>query len=356
MIRTKHPGAYDDMDDSTLERNVLAKYPQYGDLPKTEATSQAQPEDVLTRTNRQMTAAMSGQTTMLTPEEKVQSEAGKKAGMKAAAETTGMMIGGEAMPVLKGLTGALLRIFGTGAGAGIGNIAGQVGTTGKAPSFGEAATEAAKMSAFTAGGEALGALGPVLGQARNYLRDLIFTPEGKITEVGKAMTHPLDSAAEVALRKSLGVPNAPIKGESVPIARSPNFNPEAYKAGRASINPPETPAATPSPFGNATSTQTPVGNAKLSDLAQGKTPPSPQVQMVSKFEPPSQGKIVSPESAPPDVKVTYQSVPQADLLKKVKGGDIFAIREWQRRGLQLPANVRFLTESAGAKPWRNLEQ
>lgn len=39
MIRSKHPGAYDDMDDVTLEKNVLAKYPEYGDLPKTKMTS-----------------------------------------------------------------------------------------------------------------------------------------------------------------------------------------------------------------------------------------------------------------------------------------------------------------------------
>ena len=31
-IRTAHPGAYDDMDDATLTKKVLAKYPQYSDL------------------------------------------------------------------------------------------------------------------------------------------------------------------------------------------------------------------------------------------------------------------------------------------------------------------------------------
>lgn len=40
LIRAKHPGAYDDMDDATLEKNVLAKYPQYSDLPRTSAASQ----------------------------------------------------------------------------------------------------------------------------------------------------------------------------------------------------------------------------------------------------------------------------------------------------------------------------
>src|SRR6266566_6930707 len=31
-IRAKYPGSYDDMDDATLTRQVLAKYPQYSDL------------------------------------------------------------------------------------------------------------------------------------------------------------------------------------------------------------------------------------------------------------------------------------------------------------------------------------
>jgi hypothetical protein len=35
MVRAKNPGAYDDMDDPTLESKVLAKYPQYSDLPRT---------------------------------------------------------------------------------------------------------------------------------------------------------------------------------------------------------------------------------------------------------------------------------------------------------------------------------
>lgn len=39
MIRAKYPGAYDDMDDVTLEKNVLAKYPQYADLPRTDPYS-----------------------------------------------------------------------------------------------------------------------------------------------------------------------------------------------------------------------------------------------------------------------------------------------------------------------------
>ncbi len=34
LVRAKHPGAYDDLDDAALEKAVLAKYPQYADLAK----------------------------------------------------------------------------------------------------------------------------------------------------------------------------------------------------------------------------------------------------------------------------------------------------------------------------------
>ncbi len=35
-IRSKFPGQYDDMDDVSLEQKVLAKYPQYSDMPQTQ--------------------------------------------------------------------------------------------------------------------------------------------------------------------------------------------------------------------------------------------------------------------------------------------------------------------------------
>ncbi len=42
-VRTMHPGAYDDMDDATLTKRVLAKYPQYSDLAVPGPTSAAKP-------------------------------------------------------------------------------------------------------------------------------------------------------------------------------------------------------------------------------------------------------------------------------------------------------------------------
>lgn len=43
-IRSTHPGTYDDMDDATLTKRVLAKYPQYSDLAAPGVPPPAQPE------------------------------------------------------------------------------------------------------------------------------------------------------------------------------------------------------------------------------------------------------------------------------------------------------------------------
>jgi hypothetical protein len=40
LIRAKHPGAYDDLDDQALEESVVAKYPGvYDDLPRTQSAT-----------------------------------------------------------------------------------------------------------------------------------------------------------------------------------------------------------------------------------------------------------------------------------------------------------------------------
>jgi hypothetical protein len=80
----------------------------------------------------------------------------------------------------------------------------------------------------------------------------------------------------------------------------------------------------------------------------------PAIKFVSKFETPEESNIVQPGSSPPNVKVTYQSVPQAELKAKVMTGDRNAILEWQRRGLKLPDNVGFMVEGeASPLAWRN---
>jgi hypothetical protein len=54
MIRAKYPGTYDDLDDVALEQKVLAKYPEYGDIPRTQAARPGAVE----RFGRSMGAAM----------------------------------------------------------------------------------------------------------------------------------------------------------------------------------------------------------------------------------------------------------------------------------------------------------
>jgi hypothetical protein len=99
------------------------------------------------------------------------------------------------------------------------------------------------------------------------------------------------------------------------------------------------PKGTSTPFGDNVTTTAPA-----------------KIQYVDKFGKQTTGSIVDPSSPPPDVKVTYQSVPGKELYQKMMSGDGNAIREWMRRGLELPDNVKFMVEDAGKKPWRNLEK
>lgn len=41
LVRATNPGAYNDLSDTDLEAKVLAKYPQYSDIPRTSTASQA---------------------------------------------------------------------------------------------------------------------------------------------------------------------------------------------------------------------------------------------------------------------------------------------------------------------------
>lgn len=132
---------------------------------------------------------------------------------------------------------------------------------------------------------------------------------------------------------------------------------KAVAARIAARNAPKAP--TPSPFEGMTPSTAPAGSAWESGTPQGSPTLFPQknVQMVEKFSSPEPSRIQQPGSTPPNIKVTYQSVPGVQLLEKVMKGDAFAIREWQRRGLPLPANVKFMVEGgAGTTPWRNPEQ
>lgn len=156
------------------------------------------------------------------------------------------------------------------------------------------------------------------------------------------------------------MPTAPPPPEAVdPVASAVKNRTAAYLPARMpKAAPPPEPSA-PSPFQGMTPTNGTVGaGLQLPTPSPDETiATGPMPKFLEKFAKPAapeKSTIVAPDSAPPKSKVTYQSIPQEDLLSKVKAGDQFAIREWQRRGLPLPPNVGYMVESgAGKLPWRN---
>jgi hypothetical protein len=59
LVRAKYPGAYDDMKDTDLESAVLAKHPEYSDLPRTQAPG-----------SQQQAPSWAGQATSIGPQKK----------------------------------------------------------------------------------------------------------------------------------------------------------------------------------------------------------------------------------------------------------------------------------------------
>jgi hypothetical protein len=139
---------------------------------------------------------------------------------------------------------------------------------------------------------------------------------------------------------------------------------QAVREGRAAKIPTripvaeEPPAPRTSPFGEATSSATPQGNAQLPAIGSqvGTTPP---VSFVSKLERPAVepvGRIIrpgTPEAEPPHVEGSYWSFQEAALRKAVMSGDRDAAIVYKQRFGQLPEGASFLTD-VGAKPNRGL--
>jgi hypothetical protein len=340
-----------------------------------------------------------------------------KSHSKAVLELAGGAAGGE-ISAARGLFGALVRMLGTGIGAGTGNAIGQEATSGTVDPV-----EAAKTAGSFAAGGALGEFGASLPALKSSLSRLMYTPEGELSPLAKAVVHPTE-LPEQLLRKVIPEPTSATgltKAEQDALeqkgsdlmkrqAQQDALDRKAAAAARlAAKNAPETPE--PSPFGSATSTapQAPkvimdslgirwavapdgarvtipkgiadadipayaapkldeqrqiLGNIK-GDIPKGSATPfgdattttaPAKIEYVNKFGKQTTGSIVDPSSPPPDVKVTYQSVPGKELYQKMMGGDGNAIREWMRRGLELPDNVKFMVEDAGAKPWRNYQK
>jgi hypothetical protein len=120
--------------------------------------------------------------------------------------------------------------------------------------------------------------------------------------------------------------------------------------------------AAPTPFGGVEAPTPQAGIPKISGGTPAATSSGPQaLRFMGPGETPTApepARIVQPGSVPPDVKVTYQSVPGEELARKAQKGDLDAIRELRRRGGQdLPPNSKYLIEPGAVnKPWRNLER
>ena len=273
------------------------------------------------------------------------------------------------------------------------------------------------------------------GNIRKLIASKMYEPEGALSSWADAIAHPTklpEKVLKALIPENPSYPGAPLPsaeefyankaadlskrgtqqavldrqaasaGKAVPITKSPNFSPEAYRAGAASRTPGPAPS---SPFGDATSSApgavNPVSKVEtdslgirwavgpdglrvsipkavpdaeipsyaaskldeqrsiLSGIKGSTTPPGPNIQMVNKFSAPEPSRIVTPESAPPPVKVTYQSYPREALYQMAKQGNIEAGMELIRnpKGFPLPPNFKFLIEEGAKKiPWRNLEQ
>lgn len=162
-IKAKYP-QYANIPDEDLAKRIVAIHPEYASkvdfsLSKNSTDSvslSGSNETDLSRVNRLMTQMLSGQSNLMTPQEKANAEAGGIAGTKAGLETILGMLGGSVIEGA-GLKNALLRIAGAGAGAGGANATVQGAATGKVD-IGETGTVAATAAAGQGLGEVIGAL------------------------------------------------------------------------------------------------------------------------------------------------------------------------------------------------------
>lgn len=455
MVRAKYPGAYDDMDDAALEKNVLAKYPQYADLPRTNGqdgvtfksptTGKIQPvpqehwDEALkqgyTPVSHVVMYDKNDQRGMV-PREQMADYV--RQGYQTAPKTQfekdrpgkGISLEGSGSAFLSGLE-RMLPEDPTG-GHSLFSSEGWIGDKGpitfdpKNSGLAEAGREAAagwqrggdpraklgeavssgagsllgvsgrrfaELGSQGRGGEIIGetaaaeipavaalaapAIAKGVGEVRPALQRAVYRelPTGgapQLTKGARFASGIAGGSAGGVLGHASGVPGMGYMGGHLGLLGGPSLletiagtpelgdirNPGPF--GKIPVRAPRTaPPVPPSPFEGMTSSAKPLGSAELpsSGARTSVLGAQPKVEMVSKFTPPEPSRIVTPESAPRPYKVTYQSVPQRELFGKMMQGDTEAVREWQRRGLELPLNVRYLTEgNAPSLPWRNYEE
>jgi hypothetical protein len=302
---------------------------------------------------RQMTQAMSGQTTMLSPEEKAQGEAGAKDAAKAGFETIGGVLGGGSVPVIRGVVGALVRVLGTGLGAGIGNVAGQVITTGKVDPL-DTAKAAGTWGALQGGGELLGSLSGLKSSLSRLMYSGEVAADGtpELSKVGRSILHPTElpenvlraalpptPEAQAAMKAQAGEATAAKLDEQMKAIEAGRQKDLADWAKLQTQQGQESAAAVrrqaildknapqPSPFAGATSSATPLGSAKLppaGDIPKG----SPSLFAEGGgFKAPEPSVIQSPLSPAPPINKTLVSYDRNLLVHMARGGDLSALRE-----------------------------
>jgi hypothetical protein len=181
-----------------------------------------------------------------------------------------------------------------------------------------------------------------VGMVKTDLANFAYTAQGDLTPLAKSILHPTE-LPETLFRKL--VPEPPV----YPGAQLPSLQ-DFYEAKAADLTKRGAQQAILDRKAALEGKAVPLSKSPYAKFPPG-TPENPLPE--ARAATAGKGTIVSPGSEPPDVKVTYQSVPGESLFEKVMTGDMNAVREWQRRGLPLPENVKFMVEDTGVRPWRN---
>lgn len=207
LVRAKHPGAYDDMDDAALESAVLAKYPQYADLTKDTPASQHAAVAPADSSSLSLSALQKG----LPLAEEGATAFATSPNVAPAAAKIGRFVGGVAAPVsgamyggpAGGVIGALESAKGAWAGGKTGWFAGKLAQ-------GMAMPVAKGLSALAPYAQTLGTLSGAQGMGD--LAQMADPTRKDIGFLGMSMHHqpmageqpPLVNALLEALRRKLG--------------------------------------------------------------------------------------------------------------------------------------------------------
>lgn len=268
LIKAKYPGKYDDLSDTDLEQRILAKYPQYADLPRTQSIPGAPnglpgvpkaPNPILGEnvvSQHRMVPGPGGGI----PQDYDLPESQVAAGQNLTNAALGTAATG------LGLATAPLATIGSlagGYGGGKGTRAGA-----KALGAGETVQDAAETGGNLLGGIAGGMTGSALQGGLNNLvaniardeqgnvlspKEILWAPVKKGLDKVVPLTEEQQAARDAA---SFASDAKPISGASVPIKNSPYFDKASYQEGiLARKTPSGIPVGNPTPFAPGSASQ-----------------------------------------------------------------------------------------------------